>query len=189
MVIGIIESSQETDPEESKCSSYFGLSPKSRIGELTAFLRHYLAMSSRVLCSQEHIYERFRDRCEREFSKTSEFINEIATLQNFAEYYDKFLRPRQEMDLDIQKALTRLNQLELSTAYPFLLAAYHAYHSKNLSKDDFLDLLGVLENYLVRRHICGEPTNFLNKMFPTLWRDIKLRLRTAYLLEMRLGKC
>jgi uncharacterized protein with ParB-like and HNH nuclease domain len=149
---------------------------KSRIGELTAFLRHYLAMASRVLCSQDHIYERFRDRCEREFGAANEFIAEIATLRTFAEYYDRLLRPKHETDPDLQKALTRLNQLELSTIYPFLLAAYAAYHSNAISKNELLDLLGVLENYLVRRHICGEPTNFLNKMAPTLWRDIQIEM-------------
>lgn len=147
---------------------------KSRIGELTAFLRHYLAMSSRVLCSQDHIYERFRDRCEREFDTTNTFISEIATLRTYAEYYDRLLRPEHEADPAIQKALYRLSQLELSTAYPFLLAAYAAYHSSSISKNDFLDLLSVLENYLVRRQVCGEPTNYLNKMFPTLWRDIQI---------------
>jgi uncharacterized protein with ParB-like and HNH nuclease domain len=33
---------------------------KSRIGELTAFLRHYLAMDSRVLCNEEHIYSKVK---------------------------------------------------------------------------------------------------------------------------------
>ena len=152
---------------------------RSRIGELTAFLRHYLAMESRVLCSQEHIYERFRDRCEREFDTTNTFISEIGTLRTFAEYYDRLLRPKHEADAAIQKALHRLSQLELSTAYPFLLAAYAAYQSITISKDDFLDLLGVLENYLVRRQVCGEPTNYLNKMFPTLWRDTQIEVENG----------
>lgn len=149
---------------------------KSRIGELTAFLRHYLAMASRVLCSQEHIYARFRDRCEREFDETTQFIDEIKTLQTFAEYYDRFLRPEREPDPEVRGALYRLNRLELSTAYPFLLMAFSAYHSAKITKDEFLDLLNVLENYLVRRQVCGEPTNFLNKMFPTLWRDIQIEM-------------
>ncbi|MBW4636815.1 MAG: DUF262 domain-containing protein [Gloeocapsa sp. UFS-A4-WI-NPMV-4B04] len=58
---------------------------KSRLGELTAFIRHYLAMCSRVLCSEEHIYARFRDRLEKEFT-TQAFIEEIANLRRFAEY-------------------------------------------------------------------------------------------------------
>ena len=152
---------------------------RSRIGELTAFLRHYLAMESRALCSQEHIYARFRDRCEQEFNENRKFIEEIKTLQTFAEYYDRFLRPDHEPDLVIRKALGRLNDLELSTAYPFLLKAFFAYHANTLAKEDFLDLLNVLENYLVRRHVCGEPTNYLNKMFPALWRDIQVEIENS----------
>lgn len=144
-----------------------------RIGELTAFLRHYLAMTSRTLSNENYIYARFRDRCEHEFKKDDEFIEEIKTLQSFAEYYDRLLRPDNEPDRIVREALHRLDVLELSTAYPFLLRAFYAYHSEDLSKDGFLDLLDVLENYLVRRHVCGEPTNFLNKMFPNLWRDIE----------------
>ena len=145
---------------------------KSRIGELTAFLRHYLSMSSRMLCSEAHIYARFRDRSEREFPNTQEFVDEIATLCRFAEYYDKLLRPEHEKDKDIRNALVRLNTLELSTAYPFLLAVYDAHDSKEINRDELLDLFTVLENYLVRRYICGEQTNYQNKMFPTLWRDV-----------------
>ncbi len=152
---------------------------KSRIRELTAFLRHYLAMTSRVLYSQEHIYARFRDRCEQEFNENSKFIEEIKTLQTFAEYYDRFLRPDHESDPAIRRALGRLNELEISTAYPFLLKAFSAYHTNNIVRDDLLDLLNVLENYLVRRHVCGKDTNYLNKMFPTLWRDVQVEIENG----------
>lgn len=145
---------------------------KSRIGELTAFIRHYLAMCSRVLCSEEHAYARFRDRCEADFPKSQAFIDELKTLRRFAEYYDKLLRPENEKHKDIQEALIRLNNLEIQTAYPFLLMAYDAYESKQIELDDLLDRFKILENYMVRRYICGEKTNYLNTMFPTLWRDI-----------------
>lgn len=145
---------------------------KSGLGELTAFIRHYLAMCSRVLCSEEHIYARFRDRCETDFSKSQAFIDELKTLRRFAEYYNKLLRPENEKHKDIQTALIRLNTLEIQTAYPFLLSAYDAYESKQISPDNLLEVLRTLENYMVRRYICGEKTNYLNKMFPTLWRDI-----------------
>lgn len=145
---------------------------KSRLGELTAFLRHYLAMCARVLCSEEHIYARFRDRCETDFSTSLVFINELKALRRFAEYYDKLLRPENEKCPEIKEALTRLNILEIQTAYPFLLAAYDAYESEQINLDDLLELFKVLENYMIRRYICGEKNNYLNTMFPTLWRDI-----------------
>ena len=103
-------------------------------------------MCSRVLCSEAHIYARFRDRSEREFLTIEAFIDEIKTLRRFAEYYDKLLRPQNEKCKVIQEALIRLNKLELSTAYPFLLIAYDAYTTGSLSQDDFLDIFKVLEN-------------------------------------------
>ncbi|WP_068815020.1 DUF262 domain-containing protein [Phormidesmis priestleyi] len=144
---------------------------KSRIGELTAFIRHYLATQSRFLCSEEHIYARFRDRYE-EFRDDAKFIEEISLLRRFAEYYNKLLRPENEKNLQIREALTRLNTLEIQTAYPFLLMAYDAYVNGWLKPNDFKETLEVLENYVVRRYVCREASNYLNKMFPTLWRDV-----------------
>ncbi|MEP7290104.1 MAG: DUF262 domain-containing protein [Chloroflexota bacterium] len=145
---------------------------RSRLGELTAFLRHYLALRMGVLCNEEHVYARFRDRIEKDFRTPEAFIGEISTLKRFAEYYDRFLRPDDEPNASIEIALQRLNILEISTAYPFLLAMYEALQQGQLRLSEFLDGLNVLENYIVRRYLAGEQTNYLNKMFPTLWADI-----------------
>ncbi|MEB3120824.1 MAG: DUF262 domain-containing HNH endonuclease family protein [Snowella sp.] len=145
---------------------------KSRIGELTAFIRHYLATHSRILCAKDHICIRFRDRCEKYFPKDSQFIAEITKLSKFAEYYNCLIRPEEEKEQEIRAYLTRLNKLEISTAYPFLLALYSAYNSQEISKKDCLHILKTLENYLVRRYIAGESTNYLSQVFPVLWNDI-----------------
>ncbi len=144
---------------------------RSRIGQLTAFLRHYLAMSTGVLCNIEHIYARFRDRMEQqEFKSSDKFIEELTRLRRFAEYYSKLLNPIEgEPHFEVLK---HLNTLEVSTAYSFLLAAYDGHYTKEITTEEFNGLFTVLENYIVRRYICGEQTNYLNKMFPTLWREI-----------------
>ena len=147
---------------------------RSKIGELTAFLRHYLAYRSGVLCNEEHVYERFRDRIEKDFPTPAGFETEVATLKRFAEYYDKLLMPEHELDTKISESISRLNTFEFSTGYPFLLAVYEAYFQTRLTKDLFLEGLQVLENYMVRRYIAGESTNYLNKVFPSLWKEIDL---------------
>jgi uncharacterized protein with ParB-like and HNH nuclease domain len=145
---------------------------RSRLGELTAFLRHYLAMRTHVLCSEEHVYARFRDRIEKEYNAPDAFAAEIATLRKYAEYYNKLLRSEVEQSEEISSRLKRLSTLEASTAYPLLLAVYDSYSSGRLPADDFIKVLTILENYLLRRHLAGEPTNYLNKLFPTLWQQI-----------------
>ena len=145
---------------------------RSRLGELTAFLRHYLAMHSGVLCSEEHVYARFRDRAEKEFPSEEAFATEIAELRRFAEFYDRLLRPENEPSLSSQRALMALNVLEASTAYPFLLAASDARQIGILTETQWLAILQSLENYLVRRYLAGEPTNYLTKVFPGLWTQV-----------------
>lgn len=145
---------------------------RSRLGELTAFLRHYLAFRNDVLGNEEHVYARFRDRIEANFNSAELFEQEVKTLQRFAVYYDRFLRPEHESDSEIQEALGRLNLLEISTGYPFMLALFDAFNNQTINKSQFLESLKILENYLVRRYLAGEPTNYLNKVFPTLWKEI-----------------
>jgi uncharacterized protein with ParB-like and HNH nuclease domain len=145
---------------------------RSGLGEMTAFLRHYLTFRNELLCNEEHVYERFRDRIEGEFSSQTDFEQEIATLKNFAECYDRLLRPENEPDERIRVRLRRLNTLEISTAYPFLLVVYNSFVQGKINKNDFIDGLSIIENYIVRRYLTHEPTNYLNKMFPILWREL-----------------
>jgi len=133
---------------------------KSRLGELTAFLRHYLAMLTGLLPNEQHVYERFRDRMEKEFSDTEAFIDEIAVIKRYAEYYNRLLRPIHEPDQVIRTQLKRLNVLEVSTAYPLLLAMYEARFQARINDKEFLEGLETIENYLVRRFVAGEPSNY-----------------------------
>lgn len=147
---------------------------KSGLGELTAFLRHYLAMRSGVLCSVEHVYARFRDRAERDFGSADAFAKEIATLHRFAAYYNRMLRPDNDPSVKLKMAMKRLNTLEASTTFPFLLALYDACDAQVLTSAELLEAIGILENYLVRRYLAGEATNFLNKVFPMLWSQLDM---------------
>jgi len=87
----------------------------------------------------------------------------------FARYYSRLLEPNTEPNAQLRIALHRINRLEVNTAYPFFLNCYATYDEGNLSSDEFLGLISVIENFIVRRFVCGVPTNQLNKIFPTLY--------------------
>lgn len=56
-----------------------------------------------------------------------------------------------------------------SSTYPFLMKLLHEFSERNITKNDVLGCLTVIESFLVRRSICGiEPTGLL-VMFRTLW--------------------
>ncbi len=159
---------------------------RSRLGELTAFLRHYLAYNSGAICNEDHVYSRFRDRGET--LNTEEFIQEMAKLKQFASYYNHLLRPDSEKDNDVRLQLQRLNSLELSTAFPYLLFAYHAWHTSQISKEDFIEGLKLVENYLVRRILVRESTKHLSIIFSSLSRDIDLNSFGETLRQALVGK-
>ena len=145
------------------------------MGELTAFLRHYLSYNSGQLPTTNRIYETFRNRMETEYSTLDQFVGEIKNLYRFADYYDKFLRSENESDKQIREQLIRLNILEISSTYPFLMYLYDSYTNGKISREEFVDTLKILENYMIRRFLANEPTNYLNKMFPALRREISER--------------
>ena len=145
---------------------------RSRLGELTAFLRHYLAYLSGILINEEHVYSRFRDRGQQ--MNTEEFIEEIKTLKRFAEYYERMLRPSKEPIEYLRNQLQRLNTLEFATGYPLLLFAYDAIDRNQLSPKDLALGLKTIEAYMVRRYLVRDSVGYINRMFPTLRREINL---------------
>jgi uncharacterized protein with ParB-like and HNH nuclease domain len=144
-----------------------------RLPELTAFLRHYLAMTSGVLCDETHVYARFRDRAEKEFGDAGSFERELSVIGKFASLYDDLLRPEKIADEEIARKLQRLNSLEILTSYPFMLRMFQQYQEGVLTRPQIVDALNVIENYMVRRYLAGEPQSYLNRMFPALWSDVK----------------
>lgn len=156
---------------------------RSRLGELTAFLRHYFALLSGILINEEHVYSRFRDRGQA--MSVTDFEKELHTVKRFAGYYDRLLRPVREQDIGVRQQLERLAILESATAFPFLLFMYDEWQHDRLQREDFLAGLRLIETYMVRRFLNRDMTSYINRMFPTLIKDIKERGRTDFTTALR----
>jgi len=141
--------------------------------EITNFLRHYLGSLDADLPNSRHIFDRFREFMQQETHKIErQFVQEIKTLHRFAGYYERFLRPQREPNHKLQNQLDRLKNWEVTVSYPFLLFLYDEYEQQRITIDDLLNSLSLVENYLVRRFLAGEPSAYLNKMFAALSREI-----------------
>jgi uncharacterized protein with ParB-like and HNH nuclease domain/predicted transport protein len=137
---------------------------------LTEFMRHYLIMRRGDFVKKGDVYYNLRNYVEQE---QKDAVEELKTLSRFSTYYAKILELNLESNREIAKAIHRLNRIEVTTAYPFLLACYNDYIHQTLSSEEFLEVLKVLENFIVRRFVCGVPTNQLNKIFAPLYQQIK----------------
>jgi uncharacterized protein with ParB-like and HNH nuclease domain len=137
---------------------------------LTEFIRHFLMKDGGVV-KQGEVYFALKGRADGK--SRQEIIDYLAEIARYADLYAKLLRPEFESSVTLREQLTMLNRIEVTTAYPFLLNIYQDYAANSLLESQFSEVLKVLENYLVRRFICGVPTYGLNKMFPTLYAQAK----------------
>lgn len=137
---------------------------------LTEFVRHYLSRSG-TLVKQTEVYVTLKNRLGE--SDVLEAIKELAV---FATYYARLLRPSEEPSKIVRYALERINRLEITTIYPFLLNCYRDFKQGNLTAEHFATVLERLENYLVRRFVCARPTSELNKIFAPLYNQVQQQL-------------
>jgi uncharacterized protein with ParB-like and HNH nuclease domain len=136
---------------------------------LTEFVRHYL-MKSGQMVNKNDVYFSLKELISQ--GNALECLKDLAC---FAEYYRRLIHPESEMNPDIRQALTRINRLEVTTAYPFLLNCYSDYHWNKKSAEGFLDILNVIENFIIRRFVCNVPTDRLKSIFPPLYSQIQER--------------
>jgi hypothetical protein len=135
--------------------------------DLTEFIRHFL-MKEGVFVKQSDVYFALKERADSK--RTQEEVKAyLQFLVRYAVYYAKLLRPDEEPNLSIRQRMHRLNRIEVTTAYPFLLKVYDDYAAGTVSAEEFQEILDVLENFLIRRFVCGMGTNQLNKLFPNLY--------------------
>ena len=66
----------------------------------------------------------------------------------------------------------RLNRLDMTVAYPFLMSYIHTHNENHWDISELNKVLSTIETYIFRRLICDYPTNALNKIFATLHRQI-----------------
>ncbi|MDR3109152.1 MAG: DUF262 domain-containing HNH endonuclease family protein [Planctomycetaceae bacterium] len=133
---------------------------------LTEYIRHFLMRNGGTV-KQTDVYYALKESI-----TAANAIERLTELQKFAIFYQRLLKPESEPDKQLKKHFIRLNRIEVTTAYPLLLNFYNDYNGGSISKDEFVTILQILENYLIRRFICNVPTNQLNKIFPTIYPQI-----------------
>ena len=141
---------------------------------LTECIRHYL-MKDGKLIKQTDVYFFIKDIINK-----GDVIERLKELARFAGYYQKFLSPEKESNTRIQQALKRIHRLEVTTAYPFLLNCYDEYQHNRINEDEFFAVLKIIENFIIRRFICNISTNALNKIFPSLFSQIKSKISDKF---------
>jgi uncharacterized protein with ParB-like and HNH nuclease domain len=133
---------------------------------LTQFVRHYLMKEGKIL-NDAAVYEELKDRLKQ--SSPAEAMTFLKDLHGHGLIYTKFLQPSRESDSTIAAALARLQRLESTVTYPLLLRIFDSYQQSCLTRSQVIKSLEVLESLLIRRSVCGVPTNRLRTLLPPVF--------------------
>ncbi len=169
--------------EQAAFYNQYWLPMQDALGEdLTEYVRHFL-MRTGSFIKQSEVYITLKKSLASNQETTAQAA--LQELALFATYYTRLRDPTCESHAALAEALKRLNRLEVTTVYPFLLNVYHDYSRRVLDATTFIKVIGLLENYLIRRFICGEPTNQLSKIFPSLYRYIQQQAADDFEMALR----
>lgn len=138
--------------------------------ELSEFVRHFL-MRQGTIVKKGEIYRTLKERTDDLTPDgIAAFLDE---LHHSAVQYHRLLDPAQELNPDLNPRLRRFERLEVSVAWPLLLSLYAEHDAGTLSIGEFTAILDTLENYFIRRFVCGVPTHGLNKSLVPLYHQAK----------------
>lgn len=144
-------------------------------GHLDGFFWRYL-MKDGSLGRWDDTSSRMQDLIEKDKklgdSQIPDFLRE---LDIYSSYYSRLIRPdKYEQSVVLKQQLSRLNAWEVEVAYPFLLNVFDALASGKTTENEISSILSMIESFVVRRAVCGIPTNRLRYIFAGMSSNTKL---------------
>lgn len=134
---------------------------------ISEFIRDYLTLEMGKIPNKKKVFEEFKNNYKQiDFDRLKLELNKI---RKYSEAYNKILNPEKENDLDIMLNLKYLKALDQSVINPFILGIYMDYKNEEIDKVEFIKIIELMQSYLLRRYVCSEPSNALNKIFMNLY--------------------
>ena len=147
-----------------------------KIDWLAWFIRDYLTMKQSSIPKIGSVYEEYKAflHSENGFENVKDAVKDLF---KYSKFYVR-LTLKKETDDTIANLFKEIRKLKIDTSYPFLLAVYGDYEEELITKEEFVQIIRMVANYVFRRSVCGIPTNSLNKTFATFHKKVK---RETYL--------
>ena len=147
------------------------------IGEnnMEVFVRHYLHMKREYSINDKDIYKEYVKLAETFMADGNADRDEmLKDLYEVAQIYEPFIKKSDSYSMATNLLMQELRDMAQSTAFPFLMRVFlDRKHKPDIVTEDVLNkTINLIIVYLVRRTICGVPTNTLRSFMLTLYRRI-----------------
>ena len=127
------------------------------------FIRDYLTLKTGEIPSKNKVFEIFKKYYEVKEDK------KLQKIKNYSNIYSMILNPELEKNKKIREELKNFKLLGYSIINPFLMGIIKKFQEEIINEKEIIEILSLIQSYLWRRYITGEPTNALNKTFQNLY--------------------
>jgi hypothetical protein len=149
---------------------------KVRNYEPVKFIRRYILSNYKGKISEARLYEEVNSKLKEE--EPANICDFIRKLNAAATIYKKIL----ECDLlydRLNKKLKYLHLIEVAPSFTLLLKVI-PYLGKDLSEQDFLEIMGMIEKFHIRWGICGQSTSKLDQIYNEICMELQNKNPTEF---------
>lgn len=146
------------------------LKKETDYSNLNLFFSHYITFKTNMPVNDKKLYQAFTS-----FYKEGNYSHEsiLKELKGYSDIYKVFIDGKSELYTSKTLwALRGLKQLKQTTCYPFLLHIFNDYKQSLIDSDILEKTVVFIHAYLLRRSVCGVPTNTLRGLFTYLYSRI-----------------
>ena len=136
---------------------------------MESFVRHYLIKDGSFV-RESDVYYRLKKKVDEIGSRSA--LSVLNELVKYSEYYAEFIHPEKEENNEIRNGLEKLLRFRVTVSYPFLLNVFNDYYSGAISDIEVVEILNIIENFIVRRYVCGTIRAELNEVFTSLYEKV-----------------
>ncbi|MDD7698325.1 MAG: DUF262 domain-containing protein [Spirochaetia bacterium] len=157
--------------QEEYYESYWNKIEKFTAYNVSGFIRNYLTLIQKKIPNINNVYFTFKEyvleKMNIESAEDCEAI--LKDMLYYSQIYNRIISAKTDPKDVVSSILCRLNNIEMTVSYPFLLAMFGHEQRSEITFTDVETTLKVLESYICRRIMCPNyASNALNKVFCNL---------------------
>lgn len=145
--------------------------------QFDAFMRNYLTVRTGNIPRKSEVYEAFKSYSLMDSVKSRGTETIVRDIRTFAGYFCEFALGK-KVEPVLWQAFANLRRLGRDVTHPLLLELSDDHANGLLSTDDYVEIVQLIEAYILRRAVCDIPTNTLKDTFATFGKSLD---KSAYL--------
>lgn len=141
--------------------------------KLAEYIRFYLAVKTYTLTTEKDLYDAFKEywKSKNGFSNYESILTDMV---NFARHYNR-LYLENSVD-ELGESISDYRRLQSYMPAPFTMSILEHLRLNHITNQQAIDVLVMLNTYLIRRYINGQDTSAISRFFPSYLKKVESQL-------------